>query len=94
MSTQQENSRVLRILIPLYPFKDKMPNAKLEIESRHINTMDNTIIVPPSVRVLIKMGTKSKKGKVETLVGMLKEYKDEYTSVELQKETTNWREST
>ncbi|MGC1121796.1 MAG: hypothetical protein WBA22_11950 [Candidatus Methanofastidiosia archaeon] len=52
--------------------------------------MDNTIIVPPSVRVLIKMGTKSKKSKVETLVGMLKEYKDKYTSVELQKEAMKW----
>ncbi|MGC1119741.1 MAG: hypothetical protein WBA22_01505 [Candidatus Methanofastidiosia archaeon] len=48
--------------------------------------MDNTIIVPPSVRVLIKMGTKNKKSKVETLVGMLKEYKDEYTPIELQEE--------
>jgi hypothetical protein len=70
-----------------------MLNAKLEIESRHLNTMDNTIIiiVPQSVRVLIKMGTKSKKSKVETLAGMLKEYKNEYTSVELQKEAMKWR---
>jgi hypothetical protein len=70
-----------------------MLNAKLEIESRHLNTMDNTIIIigPQSVRVLIKMGTKSKKSKVETLAGMLKEYKNEYTSVELQKEAMKWR---
>jgi hypothetical protein len=73
---------------------DNPPNAKLEIESRHINTMDSTIIVPPSVRVLIKMGVKSKKSKVETLIGMLKEYKDKYTSVELQKEAMNWKEGT
>lgn len=52
------------------------------------------IIVPQSVRVLIKMGTKSEKSKVETLVGMLKEYKDEYTSVELQKEAMKWKGST
>jgi hypothetical protein len=64
-----------------------MQNLK---ESRHITTMDNTIIVPPSVRVLVKMGNKSKESKVEALVGMLKEYKDEYTSVELQKEAMNW----
>jgi hypothetical protein len=67
-----------------------MSNAKLEIKSKHMNTMDNTIIVPPSVRVLVRMGTKSKKSKVETLVGMLKEYKDKYTSVELQKEAMKW----
>ncbi|MGD2246784.1 MAG: hypothetical protein PVF58_00135 [Candidatus Methanofastidiosia archaeon] len=55
--------------------------------------MDNIIIVPPSVRVLVKMGNKSKKNKkskVKTLVGMLKDYKDKYTSVELQKEAMKW----
>jgi hypothetical protein len=65
-------------------------NAKLKIESGHIHIMENTIIVPPSVRVLIKMGNKSKESKVEALVGMLKEYKDKYTSVELQEEAMKW----
>lgn len=52
--------------------------------------MDNTIIVPQSVRVLVKLGDKRKRRRVEELVGMLKDYKDTYTSVELQKEAMNW----
>ncbi len=52
--------------------------------------MDNIIIVPQSVRVLVKMGTKRKGKGVEPLVGMLKEYRDKYTSVELQKEAMRW----
>lgn len=54
--------------------------------------MDNTIIVPQSVRVLVKLGDKRKRKKrrVEELVGMLEDYKDKYTSVELQKEAMNW----
>ncbi|MBU7026245.1 MAG: hypothetical protein HXS48_04830 [Theionarchaea archaeon] len=52
--------------------------------------MDNTIIVPQSVRVLVKLGKKRKESRVEELVGMLKEYKDKYTSVELQEEAKNW----
>ena len=63
---------------------------KLKIESGHTHVMGNTIIVPPSVRVLIKMGNKSKESKVEALVGMLREYKDTYTSVELQGEAMKW----
>ena len=53
--------------------------------------MDNTIVVPQSVRVLVKMGNKPKEKGVEALVGMLKEYKDKYTSVELQEEAMKWR---
>ena len=54
--------------------------------------MDDTIIVPQSVRVLVKLGDKRKRKKrrVEELVGMLEDYKDKYTSVELQKEAMNW----
>jgi hypothetical protein len=52
--------------------------------------MENTILVPPSVRVLIKMGNKSKESKVDVLVGMLREYKDMYNSVELQEEAMKW----
>ena len=56
--------------------------------------MDNTIVVPQSVRVLVKMGNKPKEKGVEALVGMLREYKDNYTSVELQEEAMKWwRES-
>ena len=56
--------------------------------------MDNTIVVPQSVRVLVKMGNKPKEKGVEALVGMLREYKDKYTSVELQEEAMKWwRES-
>ncbi len=55
--------------------------------------MDNTIIVPQSVRVLVKLGAKRKR-KVEELVGMLEEYRDKYTSVELQKEAMNWWKET
>ncbi|MBU7011756.1 MAG: hypothetical protein HXS46_13795 [Theionarchaea archaeon] len=56
--------------------------------------MDNTIVVPQSVRVLVKMGNKRKGKGVEALVGMLKEYKNKYTSVELQEEAMKWwRES-
>ena len=59
-----------------------------------IHNMDNTIVVPQSVRVLVKMGDKPKEKGVEALVGMLKEYKDKYTSVELQEEAMKWwRES-
>ena len=56
--------------------------------------MDNTIVVPQSVRVLVRMGTKRKEKGVEALVGMLGEYKDKYTSIELQEEAMKWwRES-
>ena len=56
--------------------------------------MDNTIVVPQSVRVLVRMGDKRKEKGVEALVGMLKEYKDKYTSIELQEEAMKWwRES-
>ena len=56
--------------------------------------MDNTIVVPQSVRVLVKMGNTPKEKGVEALVGMLKEYKDKYTSVELQEKAMKWwRES-
>jgi len=65
-------------------------NAKVKIQPRRIHVMDNTIIVPQSVRVLVKLGKKRKESRVEELVGMLKEYKDKYTSVELQEEAKNW----
>ena len=71
-----------------------MLNAKVKIELKHMHNMDNTIVVPQSVRVLVKMGNKRKEKGVEALVGMLKEYKDKYTSVELQEEAMKWwRES-
>jgi hypothetical protein len=63
---------------------------RLEKEPEHIHTMDNTIVVPQSVRVLVRMGTESKEKGVEALVGMLKEYKDKYTSIELQEEAMKW----
>jgi len=69
---------------------DNPSNARVKIESRHMEDMDNTIIVPQSVRVLVKMGNKRKGSGVDALVGMLKEYKDKYTSVELQKEAMKW----
>lgn len=71
-----------------------LSNAKVKKEPKHIHNMDNTIVVPQSVRVLVKMGNKRKGKRVETLVGMLKEYKNKYTSVELQEEAMKWwRES-
>ena len=64
--------------------------AKVKIYLKSIPDMDTTIIVPQSVRVLVKLGDKRKRRKVEELVGMLKDYKDTFTSVELQKEAMNW----
>lgn len=59
-----------------------------------MHNMDNIIVVPQSVRVLVKMGNKRKERGFEALVGMLKEYRDKYTSVELQEEAMKWwRES-
>ena len=55
-----------------------------------MHNMDNTIVVPQSVRVLVKMGDKPKEKGVEALVGILREYKDKYTSVELQEEAMKW----
>lgn len=69
---------------------DNPLNAKVKIESRHMDNVENTIIVSQSVRVLVKMGNKRKESRVEALVGMLKKYKDRYTSVELQKEAMKW----
>ena len=51
--------------------------------------MENSIIVPQSVKVFIKMG-KKKGNKANELVGILKEYREKYTSVELQKEAMKW----
>jgi len=71
-----------------------MLNAKVKKEPRHMHNMDNIIVVPQSVRVLVKMGNKRKERGFEALVGMLKEYRDKYTSVELQEEAMKWwRES-
>lgn len=73
---------------------DNASYARVKIQPRHIHVMDNTIIVPQSVRVLVKLGKKRKESRVEELVGMLKEYKDKYTSVKLQEEAMKWwRES-
>lgn len=52
-----------------------MLNAKVR-KNQKIHEMDNTIVIPQSVRVLVKMGNKPKEMGVEALVGMLKEYKD------------------
>ena len=67
-----------------------MLNAKVR-KNQKIHGMDNTIVIPQSVRVLVKMGNKPKEKGVEALVGMLKEYKDKYISVELQEEAMKWR---
>ena len=51
--------------------------------------MEKSIVVPQSVKVFIKMGGK-KGNKIDKLVGILKEYREKYTSVELQKEAMKW----
>ena len=51
--------------------------------------MENSIVVPESVKVFIKVG-KKKGNKSHDLAGILKEYGKKYTSVELQKEAMKW----
>ena len=51
--------------------------------------MENSIIVPQSVKVFIRMG-KKKGNKVNELIGILKEYREKYTSIDLQKEARKW----
>jgi len=52
---------------------------------------EESIIIPQSIRVLVKMpARKTKESKVGKLTGMLKEYKSEYSSVELQKKSSDW----
>ena len=50
--------------------------------------MDDRLIVDSSTKVFIKLGGKRKRAK--ELLGIIKEYKDEYTSVELQHEAMKW----
>lgn len=51
--------------------------------------MENVIIIPPSVRVFVKLNGK-KESKIKNLIGVLRDYREKYTSVELQKEAMKW----
>jgi len=51
--------------------------------------MDDSIVIPQSIRVFIRLG-KRKGNRARELVGMLKEYREQYTSVELQREAMKW----
>ncbi len=52
---------------------------------------EESIIIPQNIRVLVKMpARKTEESKVGKLTGMLKEYKSKYSSVELQKKSSDW----
>jgi len=55
----------------------------------YLFNMENSIIVPQSVKVFIKMG-KKKENRANELVGILKKYREKYTSIDLQKEAMKW----
>ena len=57
--------------------------------SSHYLAMENVIIIPPSVRVFVKLNGK-KESKIKNLIGVLRDYREKYTSVELQKEAMKW----
>ena len=64
-----------------------MEIAKLELN-------EDAIVVPQGIKILVKMHPKKSSGsgvsKVSKLKGMLKEYKSQYSSIELQKKSKDW----
>ena len=61
-----------------------MEIAKLELN-------ENSIVVPQCIKILVRMPAKESVGsEVGKLKGMLKEYKSQYSSVELQKKSKEW----
>jgi len=57
-----------------------------------LKSLGNTIIVPESAKILIRVSTfeKFRKSRVSELIGLLRDYRDKYTSLELQEESKNW----
>jgi len=51
--------------------------------------MEDSIVIPPSVKVFVKLGRKHG-NMAHELSGMLKEYRKRYTSVKLQEEAMKW----
>ncbi|ODS39272.1 hypothetical protein BEH94_04340 [Candidatus Altiarchaeales archaeon WOR_SM1_SCG] len=61
-----------------------METAKLELN-------EDAIVVPRGIKILVRMHPKkSCESGVSKLKGMLKEYKSQYSSVELQKKSMGW----
>jgi len=52
--------------------------------------MEDSLVIPPSVKVFVRLG-KHKGSRAGELVSMLRDYKDDYTSLELQEEAMKWR---
>jgi len=55
---------------------------------------DGSIIVTGNVKIFLRFGNKRKKVKksrIKELEGILGDYKDKYTSVELQRKGVEWR---
>ena len=51
--------------------------------------MEDSIVIPSSVKVFVKLGRKHG-NMAHELSGMLKEYRKRYTSVKLQEEAMKW----
>ncbi|PKP59018.1 MAG: hypothetical protein CVT89_01760 [Candidatus Altiarchaeales archaeon HGW-Altiarchaeales-2] len=60
----------------------------METEILYFN---DSVIVPQSIKILVKVSSgESVESKVKEIRGMLKEYKSEYSSVELQRKSGEW----
>ena len=51
--------------------------------------MEDSIVISQSIKVFVRLGG-GKEKRARKLVGMLKEYKEKFTSVQLQKEAMKW----
>ena len=56
----------------------------------HITLIKDSIIVPQTIKILIRVTTKHEQSKVKELIGMLKEYKNTYSSLDLQQKSREW----
>ena len=77
--------------------RDKEINTKkfnnvMEKVVSELKSLGNTIIAPESAKILIRVSTfeKFRKSRVSELIGLLRDYRDKYTSLELQEESKNW----
>ena len=55
---------------------------------------ESSIIVAGNIKIFLRLGDKKKKikkSRIKELEGMIKEYKNKYTSVELQRKGVEWR---
>jgi len=65
--------------------------VKDSLKQKNIVLKENSIIVPQTIKILIRVTSKHKKSKVKELIGILREYKNKYSSLSLQQKSKEWQ---